>query len=376
MISQLEYSPLESSRFELRVARGAFEEIDERLLAHEILNERLDVAIIRVPTDRSSAVQRLIRSGLHAIHADTLVYYETDLRRNEPAALRNADLQFSDATDEDRPALEELIDQTFAGYKSHYHANPRFSDDAIIAGYRQWAQGYVGAGDGRQTWVARRNGKIVAFACCRSEADGETCEGVLYGVHPDHSGGGLYGDLIRYTQADFRLRGFGRMKVSTQIQNFAVQKVWAREGFVLVRAYNTFHVNALLSCGELAIDRDLQFSNEDVIRFANASGDRNAVHLNDTAARNAGFEQRISHGMLAGAELSGIFGMVAPGPGTLYLRAEMVFLKPVYPERKYRLQVRFPDGIPTSGYAPAVATIEAPDGSLCLISFHDLLKRA
>ena len=208
MISQLEYSPLESSRFELRVARGTFEEIDERRLAREILDQRLDVAIIRVPTNQTSAIHRLIRSGLHGIHADTLVYYETDLRRIEPAALRNADLEFSAATEEDGAALEELIDHTFAGYQSHYHANPRFPDDAILAGYRQWAQGYVGAEDGRQTWVARRNGMIVAFACCRGEADGETCEGVLYGVHPDHSGGGLYGDLIRYLR--FRRCGLGK----------------------------------------------------------------------------------------------------------------------------------------------------------------------
>ncbi|WP_417471462.1 GNAT family N-acetyltransferase [Luteimonas mephitis] len=375
MSAPLQYAPLESSRFGLRVARGTLEQVDERALARDILAQRLDVAIVRLPANQAGAIQRLSRSGLHAVHADTLVYYEAQLQRLEPAALRNADLAFSPAQEGDEAALEELIEHTFADYQSHYHANPRFPSESILAGYRQWARGYVGANDGRQTWVARREGRIVAFACCRSETDGLTCEGVLYGVHPDHAGGGLYGDLIRHTQAAFRSRGFQRMKVSTQIQNFAVQKVWAREGFTLIQAFDTFHINALLSCGELAVDRELQFSNEDVVRFANASGDRNAVHLEDAAARAAGFEQRISHGMLAGAELSRIFGMEFPGAGTLYLRAEMVFLQPVYPGRNYRLQVRFPDGIPASGYAPAVATIEATDGSLCLISYHDLLKR-
>lgn len=371
----LQHAPLESSRFGLRVARGTFEQIDERALARDILAQRLDVAIVRLPTDQSRSIQRLSRSGLHAVHADTLVYYETQLQRREPAALRNTDLAFSLALEEDQAALEELIEHTFAAYQSHYHANPRFPAGSILAGYRQWARSYVGAADGRQTWVARRGGRIVAFACCRGEADGLTCEGVLYGVHPDHAGGGLYGDLIRHTQAAFRSQGFQRMRVSTQIQNFAVQKVWAREGFVLVQAYDTFHINALLSCGDLMVDRELRFSDADVIRFAEASGDRNPVHLDDAAARAAGFEQRISHGMLAGAELSRIFGTEFPGSGSLYLRAEMIFLQPIYPGRCYRLLIRFPDGVPASGYAPAVATIEAADGSLCLVSYHDLLKK-
>ena len=61
------------------------------------------------------------------------------------------------------------------------------------------------------------------------------------------SGGGIYGDLIRHTQADFASRGFSTMLVSTQVNNFAVQKVWAREGFHLFEAWDTYHVNALLS---------------------------------------------------------------------------------------------------------------------------------
>jgi len=375
MSAPLQYSSLESNRFGLRVARGTFDQIDERALVRDIAAQRLDVAIVRLPAERAGAIQRLSRAGLHAVHADTLVYYEAQLQRLEPVSLRNADLTFAPALEDDRDALEELIALTFADYQSHYHANPRFHAESILAGYLQWARGFVCADDGRQIWVARRGEEIVAFACCRGEVDGASCEGVLYGVHPNHAGGGLYGDLIRYTQAAYRSRGFQRMRVSTQVQNFAVQKVWAREGFVLVQAYDTFHVNALLSCGEVAVDRGLCFTDADVARFADASGDRNAVHLDDAAARAAGFEQRISHGMLAGAELSRIFGMEAPGAGTLYLRAEMVFLQPIYPGRKYRLQVRFPDGVPASGYAPAVATIEATDGSLCLVSYHDLLKK-
>ena len=100
------------------------------------------------------------------------------------------------------------------------------------------------------------------------------------------------------------------------------------------------------------------------------------MHLSDDAARAAGFDERIAHGMHAGAEFSRIFGMEVPGPGTLYLRAELVFMAPIHPGRDYRLRVRFPGGTPTRGPATAVATIEDAQGALCVLSYHDLLKRS
>lgn len=365
----------DSRRFNLSIARAVIDSVDARSLIAQIIDRGIDVAIIRVPSSSSAQIQRLSRAGMHPIHADTLVYWDVDLTKHAPAELRNAELTFSQAVAADAEELSALVATVFDGYVSHYHANPLFSDDAIVAGYREWAESYVSASDGREVWVARRDGVIVAFASCSSSVDEGSAEGVLYGVHPDHSGGGLYGDLIRFTQKRFKDLGFSTMKVSTQVGNFAVQKVWSREGFVLSRAYDTFHVNALLSAGEKVVDRPLRFSIEDIERFADVSGDRNDLHLSDDAARAAGFEGRISHGMRAGAEFSQIFGMEVPGPGTLYLRAEMVFLAPIHPGREYRLEVRFPTGVPTKGSATAVGTIRDADGRLCVLSYHDVLKR-
>lgn len=370
----LSESRLDSTRFGLRVFRGNAIDIDGGQLFHEIAVNEVDVAIVRVPAGSGGPLQRFARYGMHPIHADTLVYYQAPLSDREPRALRNHDLSFTEATDGDAVELEALVARTFEGYVSHYHANPRLDPQLILSGYAEWARGYItGDGEGRITWVARRDGMIVAFACCRHDDKGQECEGVLYGVHPDHSGGGIYGDLIRHTQAEYRARGYSTMAVSTQIWNLAVQKVWGREGFVLDRAYDTFHVNAMLSAGEALVERELIVSNEQVALFAAVTGDSNPVHLNDDAARSAGFDSRISHGMLAGGELSRIFGTVEPGVGTLFLRSEMVFLKPVYPHRAYTLRIRyFPAG---RGYILAVATLHDPSGALCLLSYSDLLKR-
>ena len=57
-------------------------------------------------------------------------------------------------------------------------------------------------------------------------------------------------------------------------------------------------------------------------------------------------------------------------------RADLVFLKPVFPDRPYRLRVRNAAGGEARGYVPAVATIHDADGTLCVLSYSDLLKRS
>lgn len=372
----LQQSPLDSARFGLRVFRGHGDELDDRLFFQALVSQEVDVAIVRTPAG-TGGWTRLSRFGLPPIHADTLVYYAVDLRNYQPNTLRNSELVFAEATAADGDALGELVRTTFDGYLSHYHANPIFDPARILAGYMEWSTGYIAnSTPGRVTWVARRGGVIVAFACCSFDELANSCEGVLYGVHPAHVGGGLYGDLIRHTQSIFRERGFATMEVSTQIWNYAVQKVWAREGFALVRAYDTWHVNAMLAGGATMVDRMLEFDAAQVARFAEATGDANPVHFDNDAARAAGFPARISHGMLVGGELSRIFGTETPGPGTLFLRANLVFIKPIFPDSHYRLRVRNSAGGEPQGYVPAVATVHDADGALCVLCYSDLLKRS
>lgn len=374
--ARLTFSRPDSERFGLRVYRGHLGSVDERALFGEIVAGAMDIAIVRTPAGKGAALHRLGRYGLHPLHADTLVYYHVQLADYTPKPLRNDDLDFAEALPADAAELEALVACTFNSYVSHYHANPILDRAQIVAGYAEWASGYLSRNSSdKMAWVARRNGTIVAFACCGHDDARENCEGVLYGVHPDNAGGGLYGDLIRFTQARYRERGYRTMKVSTQIWNLAVQKVWNREGFVLTHAYDTFHINALLSTGDALIDRELMFTHDQVAQFAAITGDTNAVHLDDAAARNVGFESRISHGMLAGGELSRIFGTEIPGLGTLFLRSELIFLAPIYPDRAHRLRVRFPTPLPQRRYVPAIATIHDDADTLCLLAYNDLLKR-
>jgi len=71
-------------------------------------------------------------------------------------------------------------------------------------------------------------------------------------------------------------------------------------------------------------------SEEDVSSFANASGDRNPVHLDDDYARASIFGGRVVHGVLTAGLISAVLGGVLPGLGTIFTELHIKFLKPVY----------------------------------------------
>jgi 3-hydroxybutyryl-CoA dehydratase len=72
------------------------------------------------------------------------------------------------------------------------------------------------------------------------------------------------------------------------------------------------------------------FSDEDVRSFAEISGDKNPVHLDDEYAAGTQFKKRLVHGMLTAGLISAVLGMELPGPGSIYLSQSINFRAPVY----------------------------------------------
>ncbi|MFN3868868.1 MAG: MaoC family dehydratase [Hyphomicrobiaceae bacterium] len=70
-------------------------------------------------------------------------------------------------------------------------------------------------------------------------------------------------------------------------------------------------------------------SADDIVAFANVSGDRNPVHLDADYAAKTMFKERIAHGMLSAAYISAVFGMQLPGPGAIYMSQTLAFKAPV-----------------------------------------------
>jgi 3-hydroxybutyryl-CoA dehydratase len=67
----------------------------------------------------------------------------------------------------------------------------------------------------------------------------------------------------------------------------------------------------------------------DIVLFAGASGDNNAMHINEEFAYTTPFKGRIAHGMLSASVISAAIANKLPGPGTIYMKQSLEFRAPV-----------------------------------------------
>jgi len=81
---------------------------------------------------------------------------------------------------------------------------------------------------------------------------------------------------------------------------------------------------------------DFSFNQEDVINFSVASGDFNPIHLDNQYAKKTIFKRTIIHGFLGGSVFSKVFGTIFPGNGTIYLKQDLSFFKPMFTLEKYK----------------------------------------
>ena len=72
-------------------------------------------------------------------------------------------------------------------------------------------------------------------------------------------------------------------------------------------------------------------ADEDVRAFAELTGDRNPVHLDEEYAAQTRFGRRIAHGMLGASLISAVLANELPGRGTVYLSQTLRFTAPVFP---------------------------------------------
>jgi 3-hydroxybutyryl-CoA dehydratase len=72
------------------------------------------------------------------------------------------------------------------------------------------------------------------------------------------------------------------------------------------------------------------FTEEDVRRFIEITGDVNPLHVDDAFAADTQFGKRVLHGMLTASIFSTMVGMLMPGTGAIYRSQTIRFLKPVH----------------------------------------------
>lgn len=72
------------------------------------------------------------------------------------------------------------------------------------------------------------------------------------------------------------------------------------------------------------------FTEADLQRFIEITGDVNPLHVDDEFAAGTPFGRRILHGMLTASIFSTMVGMLLPGTGAIYRSQTIKFLLPVF----------------------------------------------
>ncbi|HYS54130.1 MAG TPA: MaoC family dehydratase [Thermoanaerobaculia bacterium] len=71
------------------------------------------------------------------------------------------------------------------------------------------------------------------------------------------------------------------------------------------------------------------FTEDDLRRFIEITGDVNPLHVDEQFARATQFGGRVLQGMLTASILSTMVGMLLPGTGAIYRSQTLKFLRPV-----------------------------------------------
>ncbi|MFV0359659.1 GNAT family N-acetyltransferase [Tropicimonas sp.] len=233
---------LETRRFGIRCAR--FDGLDSRFpdLAETERQARAQgvrLVTVRVDVAALPRVHALEGAGYRLM--DTLVYYGRSLSPLPETPPLPEGVSLRPAVPEDATEVAQVAAAAFRGYLGHYHADPRLDNAAADAAYVQWAQtGTATAGSQNPVLLALTGGRVSGFLSLRLNTPQEA-EIVLNGVHPDRQRGGLYSALLHAAMGLAAGLGAGEMIVSTQINNYAVQKVWSRAGLVHRQSRYTFH---------------------------------------------------------------------------------------------------------------------------------------
>ncbi|WP_138485207.1 MaoC family dehydratase [Dyadobacter bucti] len=79
-----------------------------------------------------------------------------------------------------------------------------------------------------------------------------------------------------------------------------------------------------------------KFTQDEVVRFAELTGDNNPIHLDAEYAATTSFKRPIIHGMLGATIFTKVLGTQFPGFGSIYLKQTLEFLRPMFVETEYK----------------------------------------
>lgn len=235
----LELNDLETARFGITCAKVTADDTPLDAINAAATAAGVQMVTARVDVGALDRVHALEADGYRLM--DTLVYYMRPLAELPPPPTLPEGASLRRATPADAPHVTEVASAAFSGYFGHYHADPGLDNTAANAAYVEWAETSTRrCGPETPVLLACRDGGVTGFLTLRRNA-GPDSEIVLNAVSPEARKGGMYTALVCRALQEGRAMGSERMIVSTQINNYPVQRVWARLGFTHSHSFYTFH---------------------------------------------------------------------------------------------------------------------------------------
>lgn len=134
------------------------------------------------------------------------------------------------------------------------------------------------------------------------------------------------------------------------------------------------HIKVKPVTGE-QFEHSFRFTQADVVKFAEVTGDVNPVHLDENYAATTPFKKPILHGFLSGSVFSKVFGTIFPGEGSIYLSQQMFFKRPMYVEQDYMASFTITEADEARGTLTIAGKITDGNGKVCLEGEGKLMNK-
>jgi hypothetical protein len=139
--------------------------------------------------------------------------------------------------------VQWIARESFKGYQSHFHADPKLDSKKCDEIYELWAvNSFHNNNLSDQIFIIEMDGVVAAFVTIKIESDGVAGRTSISAVHPRIREKDIYTDIIIHSLKWVYAQGCKQVEISTQITNTYPQKTWTRLGLRMDRSYHTFHL--------------------------------------------------------------------------------------------------------------------------------------
>jgi hypothetical protein len=219
-------------------------DLDGESISHLLDRTDFDHLAVRVDASDLPTQRAVTQAGFFPVDSILTYLYHVDREDPPEATAANSARSFiyRPYKAADRDSILRITSRCYARYHSRYHADPLLREHSA-ARYLGWAEKYVD-GEADQICVAESNGRVVGFIAFRYDRPlYHVLDRGCYGAGLGASLGGDYLNLLRYTLLCDKEIPWHWAECDTQIDNYAVHRIYQQLNLEYVRAEHTYHLH-------------------------------------------------------------------------------------------------------------------------------------